>query len=84
MKKVLSIIVALAFVLGAVPVFAQESGAEKEKNLVQQVGDSLKDFKIREQDKIKTAKKITLFQSMSDTLKKGSSNAKNLSKRTPK
>jgi hypothetical protein len=78
MKKAFLFVVAMAFCVTA---FAADKPASSEKSLPEIVGDSFKTFKIREQDKIKTSKTVTNFQSVSDSLKEGVVKAKNHSKR---
>jgi hypothetical protein len=83
MKKVLSFVIVMAFAVTA-SVFAADQTAGKENSLPKIVGDSVKDFKIRDKDKIKTSKTVTNFQAVSDALKEGAAKAKNHSKRKTK
>lgn len=81
MKKAIALIVIVMFSLSVIPSFAAEKSKAGNPNLIQSVGDSIKDFKVREQDKVKTAKNVPIFQNMSNYIKEGSKKAKGLSKR---
>ena len=82
-KKITGILIIIAFAMGcSLPaVAAEEAKTDKEKPLWVIIADSFKDFKIREQDKIKGVKKIAVFQDMSDSIKSGAKSAKNQSLR---
>ncbi|MDD5438790.1 MAG: hypothetical protein PHS37_01215 [Candidatus Omnitrophica bacterium] len=81
MKKFVCLMVAVMFVIGLMPAFAAEGAKYQGDNLVKSVGDSLKDFKVRDQDKIKTAKTVPGFQNISNGIKDGAAKAKGLSLR---
>lgn len=84
MKRMITGLLALAFILGcSIPaVAAEKAAARKEKPLWEIISDSFKDFKVREQDKVKGVKKINIFQELGDGIKGGSDNAKNQSLRS--
>ena len=56
----------------------------QEKPLWEIIADSFKDFKIREQDKLRGGKKVDSFQNVADHINKGSDAAKNKSLRGSK
>jgi len=82
-KRIATVLFVLAFIIGcSLPaVAAEKTAAGKEKPLWEIISDSFKDFKVREQDKIKGVKKISIFQELGDGIKGGSDNAKNQSLR---
>jgi len=82
MKRMICILVALMFSVGLVPVFAADQTAPaRENNLIKSVEKSVKEYKYREQDKIKTAKTVPAFQNASNYLKEGQAKAKQQSLR---
>ena len=73
--KVVALLLAFALITGSIvpPVFAAE---QKERSLWKIIADSFKDFKIREQDKLKPVKKVGIFQEMSDGIEEGEKKAR--------
>jgi len=85
MKRMTTSLLVLAFIVGcSIPAVAAQKAAtaSKEKPLWEIITDSFKDFKVREQDKIKGCKKVNVFQNISDGIKGGSNSAKNKSLRS--
>ena len=62
-------------------VAAEREKTSKEKPLWEIIADSFAEFKVREQDKLKTSSEVSIFQEISDAIKKGTSSAKNQSLR---
>jgi len=79
-KKIVFLLVALTMIAG----ITFSALAADEKSLWTIIADSFKDFKIREQDKIRSDQNPNWFQDMSDGIKDGSKKAKELSLRDKK
>ena len=76
-KKIGTLLAALAIVAsGSIAVYAAE---RSEKPLWGIIADSFKDFKVLR--RLKTDKKVSIFQSMHDGIKEGSEKARNKSLR---
>ncbi|MBL7155633.1 MAG: hypothetical protein ISS90_00645 [Candidatus Omnitrophica bacterium] len=79
---VIALLVIAAFALPAVAAqksmqkSAQTSQQTEEKPLWTIIADSFKDFKMRDQDKLRGGDKITVFQDASDGIKSGTKSAK--------
>ena len=90
--KIIAVIVAAVFLIGAMPVLAADS--EKEKSLFQKASDSIQEGKaplkpspVMQQERHKVRpilKKVTFFQWLSDSIKEGSAKAREKSARTEK
>ena len=82
-RKFVNIIIFLVIIAGySIPAIAAEkSGQKEEKPLWGIIADSFKDFKIREQDKIKGLDNVNIFQEISDGIKSSSDKAKDQSLR---
>ena len=88
MKRIVALTVIVLFAIGSVAAFAAQgtAGTQKrgEENLFKIIADSFKDFKIRDEDKVKPVEKITCFQDIYDGIEQGSANAKCGTLRAPK
>jgi len=83
-KKLMALLVVSVFAVGMLPSFAADDAAAGSDNLITKVDESIKDYKYRDQDKVKTAKTVPVFQNLTDYIKEGSQKAKGLSKRKAK
>ena len=86
MKRIVALTVIVLFAIGSVAAFAGTTGTPKarESNLFKIIADSFKDFKIRDEDKVRPVEKITCFQDIYDGIEQGSANAKSGTLRAPK
>ena len=85
-KKVAVLLLVVLCVTFAVPYIAAAADKKQksdEKPIWTIIGDSFKDFKVREQDKLRPTK-LNVFQDMSDSLHKGSTAAREQSLRDKK
>ena len=95
MRRLAVLVILAVFFIGTIPAFADQgqacAGKTKACGVVlpfQPIADTLKPGKIKEKNKLKPldlkrSKEATNFQTVSDSIKKGSEEAKKESLRTP-
>jgi hypothetical protein len=92
MRKLVALLIAIAFVASAIPAFAgcgtcgTKAGekAAGEQSLFQKMSDTMKPGPGLEKNKYRKVEKIYLFQSLADGIKEGSAKAKSGTLRTQK